>query len=194
MTVLIVYIIIENIKHNEPMAEIVERRTDIVEQIDFLGSEENGSETLYFTLGEVIGSENLFLSVDQVKKTWLGYRWINGGGHTSKDVKPGETMTLQYLGGFVNIDEMLFGMIAQKGTERITIQLGDKLIDGLTYKSTKNDYLYYYVTLETDEVLQIDRILLYDNQGHETSYRVDINDLVNQESDFRMISIDLISQ
>lgn len=191
MTVLILYIIIENIKHNDPKAEIVERRSDVIENIEFLGSVESGSETLYFTLGEVIDASNLFLSVDWVKKTWLGYRWTNGGGHTSKDVKIGETMTLQYLGAFIDMDEMIFGMISREEIVKVSIQLGDKRLECLTYKSEKNDYLYYYAALESDEMLQIDSIILIDSKGQESTYPFDTSGLVNQESDFKMITMDI---
>lgn len=191
MTVLIVYIIIENIKHNDPKAEIIERRSDVIENIEFLGSDESGSETLYFTLGEVIDSSNLFLTVDRVKKTWLGYRWTNGGGHMSIDIRNSQTMTLQYLGAFINMDEMIFGMISRDGIVKVSIQLNDKRLECLTYNSDKNDYLYYYVALEPDEMLQIDSIILIDNKGHESAYPFDTSGLVNQESDFKMITMNI---
>lgn len=191
MTVIILYIIIENIKHNDPMAEILERRTDIVENIDFLGFEENGSETRYFTLGEVIDSSNLFLSVDWVKKTWLGYRWIDGGGHTSMDITTDASMTVQYVGEFIDMDEMLFGMISKKGISKVFFQLNDARIESLTHMSQKNHYLYYYMPLEMDQMMEIDGIILVDDQGNEMLYNLDTDTLVNQEGDFKIITIDL---
>ena len=173
------------------MAEIIERRSEIVENIDFLGSEVNGSETRYFTLGEVIDSSSLFLSIDWVKKTWLGYRWMDGGGHTNMDVKSDASMTLQYIGAFIDMDEMIFGMISKKGIEKVFFQRIDERIEALVHNSKKNDYLYYYAPLEEGEMIEIEGIILLDDQGNETYYPFDTDHLLNQDSDFRIETIDL---
>lgn len=190
MTVLVIYIILENIKHNDPLKEISDRRIDVIQNIDVLGFEEHNDEILYFTRGEIINASNLFYAVDWVKKTWLGYRWVNGGGHTDTDVKDENTMTMQYIGAFIDRDEIIFGILYKADVSKIIFELDPLRIESELFKN-QSDKIFYFCRLKSEEIQKVQRIILVDSFGNETVHQVDTSALINQSNDFRFMTIDL---
>ncbi|WP_078544884.1 hypothetical protein [Litchfieldia alkalitelluris] len=81
-------------RNDEPVEIIREVRDDIVEDIKVIDQLETAEGIMIYSVGESNNGENYMYSVDLVKNSLTGYKWLGGGGHVNTDVPLNKQFTL----------------------------------------------------------------------------------------------------
>lgn len=168
-------------KDSNPFEAVQDRRGESIENHKHFEVEKTENGTMIYSVGKVNhGKDNMYF-VDMVKKSFIGYKWVGGGGHINRNIGLDETFTIsaQLLNEDQNIRPTLFGIISDMKVNKINVLIvGDKVYEGIIYDIKEENEKFYYIPLD-------------DNVSHYKSFIITVT-YENGESEEYTVSADMI--
>jgi len=152
ITFIIVLISFSINKESHPFDALTQMR-DNVENYKVIATKETKNGTLVYSVGKVNNDNDNMYFVDMVKDSFMGYKWLGGGGHINHDtVRQGESFVLsaQLLNENQNITPTLFGVFSDEKINKVTVKTRDGLSDSIIYNGNEASEKLYVAQFQNN--------------------------------------------
>lgn len=171
--------------NSKPFDPIKEMREDFVSNYSLLGMQKTEMWTMVYSFGQVNEGKDYMYFVDMVKKPFLAYKWVGGGGHISRDLTKGKDFIFssQLLNEKQNVKPTIFGVINDDNVSKITVSAnGNKTHEAAITRGVGVNEKFYIISF--DEAVSSYKSFIYtvtykngDNTKHIITGEQDISKL-----------------
>lgn len=148
--ILTTYFFIVN-KDSSPFEAVLDKRRGLLENYKPLNIEKTENGTMVYSVGKANNGKDNMYCVDMVKKSFMGYKWVGGGGHINRYMGHGKDFILsaQLLNEDQNINPTLFGIIPDIKINKINVRVsGNRIYEGVIYNIKEENEKFYYIPLD----------------------------------------------
>ncbi|RCW65788.1 hypothetical protein [Saliterribacillus persicus] len=138
-------------RSGKPIDVVSEVREGIAKNIEVIDNVETENGVMIYSIGESNTEKNYMYSVDLVKKSLTGYKWLGGGGHVNQDVPITNEFifSLQLLNEEQNVNPTLFGVLKDLSIENVNVSTHSELIDANFYEARDGE-MFYVIPFSSD--------------------------------------------
>jgi hypothetical protein len=169
-------------KRGQPIDTISEVRDGVTENIKVIDSVKTENGMMIYSVGEANSGNDYMYSVDMIKNSLNGYKWLGGGGHVNQDVPMNNefVLSLQLLNEEQNINPTLFGVIKDLKINNIKVNSDNESIDANFYEVKDGEKFYaipFNSKVANSRYFQV--TITYEN-GKSVTHIISENDNISQ--------------
>ncbi|MCT2535987.1 hypothetical protein NC661_08695 [Aquibacillus koreensis] len=128
----------------QPIDTIREVRDGITENIEVIDKVKTADGIMIYSVGDANNGNNYMYSVDMIKKSFTGYKWLGGGGHVNQEVPMNNEfdLSLQLLNEEQNINPTIFGVLKDLSVNNIKVSTDNESVDANLYEVKDGEKFY----------------------------------------------------
>jgi hypothetical protein len=158
----------------QPLNPIREKWGGIVDNIEVIDTVKKENGTMVYSVGEANNGNNYMYSVDMVKNTLTGYKWLGGGGHVNQDIPMNNDfiLSVQLLNEKQNLYPTLLGVLKNSNISKITVKTYKESVNAIFYDVKKGERFYIIPFSNNVSGSSYFKIIMIDENGTVTEHIV----------------------
>ncbi|WP_456278471.1 hypothetical protein [Bacillus sp. AK128] len=131
-------------RSSDPIQTISDVRDGIAINIEEIDQVETEDGVIVYSVGESNSGDNYMYSVDQLRKSITGYKWLGGGGHVNQDVPLNKefALSLQLFNEKQNIVPTIFGVRKDQDIKKINVSTLGESVDAVMHRGPEGEMFY----------------------------------------------------
>ncbi|MBU5677676.1 hypothetical protein KQI88_14740 [Alkaliphilus sp. MSJ-5] len=150
MLVIILTFIFFNINKNSEYLNPIRKMYGTVEDHELISIKETKNGIMVYSVGKVNNGINNMYLVNKVKKSFISYKWMGGGGHVNRDLHQHRDFifSAQLLNESQNVNPTLFGVFSDENISQITVRTTNGSYNAVIYDGKNRDEKFYVISFE----------------------------------------------